>query len=243
MHDGKLRIGKVSYKNTLPLFHYFSLPDVELIEGTPQELARKISLGLIQGGIISSLFYLQHRGEYLILPDISISSFGRAGSVLIFSKKPLEEIGEIRPSDESLTSNFLTYTVFRKFLKIPVRFTETDETLLVIGDRALELLKEKRFPYVYDLGELWFQYTNLPAVFALFIVPKRWALENPDTFSRLSLELLNSKERFFKELPNLPLEAELKEYLKGLNYDFRERHSQSLDLMEKLLKEYQRGNF
>ncbi len=241
MENRKIRLGKVSYKNTLPLFYFFSFPDVELIEGTPQELARKISLGLIEGGILSSFFYLQNKERYLILPDISISSFGKSGSVLIFSRKPLEEIEEINPSGESLTSNFLTYAIFRKYLKIPISFSKTNETILVIGDRALNLLKEKRFPYVYDVGELWFHYTNLPAVFALFIVPKRRVLANPETFSRLSLELINSKKRFFKELKNLPLEEDLKKYLQGLNYDFREEHSKSLDLMEQLLDEYRKG--
>jgi len=237
----KLRIGKVSYKNTLPLFYYFSFPGGQIVEGTPKELAHKLSLGLIDGGILSSLFYLERSGEFVILPNLSISSFGKTGSVLIFSTVPLEEIEEIRPSGESLTSNFLTYAVFRKFLKIPLKFTETGSSILVIGDRALELLKEKKFPYVYDLGELWYKFTNLPAVFALFIVPKSLALRYPDTFSRLALELLSSKERFFKELKNLPLERDLKNYLKGLNYDFGQAHAESLRLMEQLLKEYREG--
>jgi len=235
----KIRLGRLSYKNTLPLFHRVSLPFVELKEGTPFELSRMLDAGLIEGGILSSLYYLQNSSKFVLVPDISISSFGKVGSVLLFSRKPLREIREITPSSESLTSNFITYALFRKFLGQKVSFVpEGGEALLVIGDRALNFPAERDFPYRYDIGELWFKETGLPAVFALFIVPRTWAVENPEKFAKLSLELINSRETFFRELNNLNLSEDLKRYLLNLDYRFREEHLKSLELLQKLLREY-----
>lgn len=242
--EDKLRLGRVSYKNTLPLFYKFSLPFVELVEGTPAELAKMLDAGLISGGILSSLYYLQNESRFALVPDISISSFGKTGSVLLFSKKSLREIKEIVPSPESLTSNFFTCVIFRKFMGRKVSFvSDGGDALLVIGDRALNFPAERAFPYKYDIGELWFEHTGLPAVFALFMVPRRWALSNPAKFSLLSLELINSRDSFFRDIDNLNLSEELKNYLLNLDYRFREEHLKGLELMEKLLKEYHAKGF
>jgi chorismate dehydratase len=243
MGEEKLRLGKVSYKNTLPLFYGWKLPFVEIVEGTPSELANGISVGMLDGGILSSLYYIQSGARFSLLPDISISSFGKVRSVLILSEKPLEEIRTLKISPESLSSNFITYAVLKKYLKIPVRFVKGGKTdaELVIGDRALERLKVNPTPFVYDVGELWFKNTGLPAVFAVFIVPTRWLVRYPEKASELALTLINSKERFFKDLPDLNLDGETKDYLLNLNYDFREPHLESLKLLEQLYRDYTLG--
>ncbi|RTZ68205.1 MAG: hypothetical protein DSZ30_04545 [Aquificaceae bacterium] len=241
---GKITLGRVQYKNTLPLFYKFNLPFVQIVEGTPSQLARLLDAGLIKGGILSSFYYIQKSTVYQPIPDISISSFGKSGSVLLFSEKPLKDIETVKPSKESLTSNFLTYSLFRKFLGKKVSFVgDSADAFLLIGDRALELSLSGKYRYVYDIGELWYKHTGLPAVFALFIVPKEWATDNPQLFAELTLTLINSREEFFKSLDTLSLDRETKLYLKMLDYRFREEHLRSLELMEKLFKEYVLGKF
>ncbi|NPB05550.1 MAG: menaquinone biosynthesis protein [Aquificae bacterium] len=238
MNPKPLKVGRVFYKNTLPLFYFLPSEGLEVVEGSPRKLADLLALGLIDGGTISSLFYLRRKGQFVPLPGVSISSFGKSGSVILFSEKPLEEVKTVKPSPESLTSNFLLYAFFKKVLGKRLEFASRGaDAELVIGDRALRLLKERRRPFAYDLGELWFQKTGLPAVFALFLVPARLAAQRPAEVSKLALALMEAKDRFFKELENLPLEEELKNYLKGLNYDFGREHLESLNLMEKLLEE------
>jgi chorismate dehydratase len=240
MEGGKLRLGRVSYKNTLPLFYNWQLPFVEIIEGTPSELANGINVGMLDGGILSSLFFVQNGARFSLLPDVSISSFGKVGSVLIFSEKPLGEIKTLKISPESLSSNFITYALFKKYLDLPVKFVKEGaaDAELVIGDRALERLKVNPSPFVYDVGELWYKNTGLPAVFAVFIVPTKWLVNNPKRAAELTLTLLSSKERFFKDLDRLNLDGDTKKYLKNLNYDFRREHLESLKLMEHLYREY-----
>ena len=50
---------------------------------------------------------------------------------------------------------------------------------MVIGDRTIGL--QKRFPYVYDLGEVWKKHTGLPFVFAAWVSRK----ELPEEFLTL----------------------------------------------------------
>jgi chorismate dehydratase len=237
-----LKLGKVSYINTLPLFYGWSLPFVHIREGVPSELAKLLEFNLLDGGILSSVYYLRNKEKFILLPDVSISSFGKVLSVLLFSEKPLEEIETVSPSPESLTSNFLTYAIFKKFLKKPVVFTpEGADAFLLIGDKALKQMPASR-GYVYDIGELWYKFTNLPAVFALFLVPKRWAYKNPDKFSKLSLSVLEGRENFFGNLEKLDLSEETKNYLLTLDYHFRDEHLESLKLLEKLLRDYYLNN-
>ncbi len=235
----KITLGRVSYKNTLPLFYKFDPPFVErVVEGTPSKLAKLLDIGLIDGGILSSLYYLTHKERFLLLPDISISSKGTVKSVLLFSKKPLGDIESVVPSPESLTSNFFLHAIFNRFRRQRVHFVpEGGDALLVIGDRALSFPDRGSFHYIYDIGELWFRYTGLPAVFALFIVPRPWALEYPELFAKLSLELIESRDTFFRDLERLELPVEVKDYLLSLDYHFSGEHLESLNLMEKLLFE------
>ena len=237
-----LTLGRVSYTNTLPLFYGLKLPFIRIEEGTPSQLARKLEFNLIDGGILSSVYYLRNKERFILLPDVSISSFGKTLSVLLFSKKPLGRIETIKPSPESLTSNFLTYVIFRKFLNRKVVFTpEGADAFLLIGDKALKEMPASR-GFVYDIGELWFKYTDLPAVFALFLVPKGWAYKNPDKFSQLTLKVWESRETFFGNLENLNLSEETKRYLQTLDYHFREEHLRSLELIEKFLRDYYLNN-
>jgi chorismate dehydratase len=241
----KLKLGRVSYRNTVPLFYGWNLPFVKVVEGTPSELAKKVELGILDGGILSSLFYITHRERFALMPDVSISSFGAVGSVLLLSEKPLEEIKTVKPSAESLTSNFLTYVLFKKFLKrdeVEFLKAEKADAELVIGDGALRL-RETFKGFIYDIGELWFEFTKLPAVFAVFVVPKRWVFRNPKEAAELALALMESKEKFFNSEGFESLDENTKSYLKGLNYDLREEHIRSLELLERLYKEFHLGEF
>ena len=90
------RLGRISYLNVLPI--YFALENLsgengfQLVRGTPAELNAAMLRGEVDLGSISAMEYGRHPGSYLLLPDLSISSRGPVGSVLLFSRVPFGEL-------------------------------------------------------------------------------------------------------------------------------------------------------
>lgn len=179
-----LRIGRIEYANCTPLFHVlqekFNCSGYEFIAGVPAELNRKLLNGEIDVSPSSSIEYAYHPDSYTILPQLSISSIGAVASVLLFSKVPIGELDgrKILLSSESATSvNLLkillgqrfgcscTYEVARKSATVA---DDNTLALLLIGDSALRTSFEKSDLLVYDLGEMWYKWTGLPFVFALW---------------------------------------------------------------------------
>ncbi|HNX69131.1 MAG TPA: menaquinone biosynthesis protein [Candidatus Omnitrophota bacterium] len=193
----QLRIGKIRYLNCLPF--YFGLAEtlkgkeweqgVSFLETYPAAINDAMQRGEIDLAPISSMEYLQHQDDYLLLGfGIGARLFSR--SVLLLSRKKLETLdgAVIALSKESLSS----VTLARILLKGRYDFTNTFETVeqnpeamlqkypaaIVIGDQAL-FCQPKDMVYKYDLAELWQQWTGKPFVFALWAVRKAAAEQYP----------------------------------------------------------------
>jgi chorismate dehydratase len=185
--DG-LRVGHIPYLNCVPWFHY--LPENgcagNLISGVPSALNRWLKEGRLDVSPSSSFEYAQHWQDYLLLPSFSISSSGPIKSVLLFSPQELSELAgrQIAITGESATSINLLRLLLKEFVQLddtsdavpdnPVEdVIEQKQPALLIGDRALKLAAKKPAGMqVFDLGELWYQYTGLPFVFALWMIRK-----------------------------------------------------------------------
>ena len=187
-----LRIGKLPYLNNLPMYHHFlkrhpdSANKYTIIEGPPRYLNQGIREGEIDVSVVSSIEYARNAENYLILPNLSISSKGQVRSVLLFSRVPIKKLHQrvLLISSDSETSVALIKIVLSHYGVEPVymkgKIPESEEesfgfnnelaAMLVIGDLALQLRGQNHYPYVYDLGEEWQTITGLPFVFALWIV-------------------------------------------------------------------------
>ncbi len=216
-----LRVGRVSYKNTIPLF--YKLSGFEVVEGVPAHLVKLLREGKIDAGIVSSAEYFFNPDKYLILPDVSISSRGRVCSVKLFSRVPLENVKSVKLSKASLTSRYLLFYIFEEKLGYVPEESEDAEALMLIGDEALEV---RDYPYTYDLAEEWFKMHGLPFVFALFLVRKEADLKE---VKKLHEGIKRSLERFFKDLA----EGEVSEdfyFTECIDYSLKEEHLKSLSL-------------
>ena len=224
-----MRIGKVSYSNTLPLF--YSLKGFDIVEGHPADLVKKLREGCIDAGIVSSVEVFFNPENYLILPDISISSKGKVCSVLLLSRKPIEDIKSVRITPSSLTSRYLLEFIMKEvYEKVLPEVPEGEEdAVLVIGDSALKLREEYEFSY--DLGGEWFNYTGLPFVFALFLVRREVPQEEA---RRIYTAVRASVKDFFADLGKGKVklsDAFLNRYLfECIDYSLGEEHLRSLEL-------------
>jgi chorismate dehydratase len=260
-----LSVGHITYANCAPFFHYLDDSGFSgrIVPGVPSELNRLLAEGEIDVSPSSSIEYARAWRKYLLLPGHSISSRGPVQSVLLFSARPLEALGGERISltGESATSVNLLYVILREFLQIDeVEFRVQDfspeeiiaggGTGLLIGDRALKAaMSPATSRYVFDLGELWFRFTRLPFVFALWILRRESALAKPSEVRSLLEQLTESRLRAFESLEELASrsperlwmdEKRLVDYWRCMSYDLGEEHLKGLDLFFRLLVKYGR---
>ncbi|BAT71959.1 conserved hypothetical protein [Thermosulfidibacter takaii ABI70S6] len=205
-----LRLGIISYLNTLPVYYgiergLVKLPDnVEVVKGVPTQLNRMLANGEIDMAVVSAFEYAQHYRDYLVLPQLCIGADGEVRSVLFFSTVPMEELDgrEVYLTRASLTSKNLLMYIFKKRGIVPVykEFVMEDGIpnngymgILLIGDDSLRMLSHNKFAYVYDLAELWKTEFGTPFVFALWCVRREAYLRCPSLVKEVWERLIESK--------------------------------------------------
>ena len=211
MHK-KERLGIVSYTNVAPL-HFGLAPweGVEFVRGVPSELNRQLLAKEIDLTLISSIEFIRHKNELKALPDFSISTLGKVFSVMLFSKKPWQELNNtsIAITTQSATSvELLRLLLKEKALNtrlvpleatLPETLKEHDAALL-IGDNALIEATIDHNYLIYDLAEEWYKLTRLPFTFAV------WASHRDNKPSDILLEKL--RQARIRGLGNLAKVAE-----------------------------------
>ena len=86
-----LSVGYINYLNSYPLFaQLLKEGQYRFIEGVPSALNEKLNRGEIDISPSSSFEYLLHWRDYLVAPNLSISSRRQVESVLLFTSEPLE---------------------------------------------------------------------------------------------------------------------------------------------------------
>jgi chorismate dehydratase len=249
-----LKVGKIEYLNTVPVYYGFvkgvvRAPNVEFVENVPTELNRLLRKGLLDVSVVSSYEYIDNYESYLLLPDLSISAKKKVMSVLFFSTVPIHQLHrkDVWITKSSLTSRELLKFLLKEVYGVEPNFRyysvkegnlpKNPSALLSIGDDALKLLEEKRFPFVYDLAEEWFNLTELPFVFAVWAVRKESYESKREELTIFYQNLLKSRgfgEKNFESIcKEYGKKIGLKEktcltYLNCLNFHLGEEEVKSL---------------
>ena len=174
-----IRIGAVEYLNTKPLICDLEAiaPHAELILDLPSRLADRLATADLDVGH-PVIEYFRGR-NYVLIPDIAIASKGPVLSVTLFSKVPMSGAKTLALDVGSRTSVALTQVLLKhRFhanpelhplpMAQPVEELNNDAVLL-IGDRAMRC-SLPGFPFSYDLGQEWDEWTGLPFVYAVWAV-------------------------------------------------------------------------
>jgi chorismate dehydratase len=257
-----LRLGKITYTNILPVYHYFDhqafAGEVQLIPQIPSQLNKQMKEGRIDVGPISSFSYAENHMLYYALPDLSISCKGAVKSIFLFSKKPIEELdgAKIALTSSSASSAVLLQIILRLFYGHYCHYAthepnlyimlEAYDAALLIGDDALTAKKGDRYLYRYDLGEEWYRFTQKSITFALWAVRKEATAAYPALLSRLHQHLLLSKQKGAQSTSDLSRMLEnhfmcsasyWEDYFNSIIYDFSEQHLEGLHYFFKLAAE------
>lgn len=179
----RLRVSAISFLNTAPLMWDFEHADVakdfDISYTIPSECAAALADGKADIGIIPAVTYAQIPG-LVILPNIAIAARGKVRSILLISKKPIEDVKTVATDTSSRTSVALTQILFAKFLGGHRKFEphppnlkemlKQNDAALLIGDSALQISLHDSPYHVYDLGHDWKRLTGKPFVFAFWAV-------------------------------------------------------------------------
>lgn len=250
-----LRIGEISYLNCTPIFSMlrsrFAEAEYCFVSGTPAELNQRLRSGEIDVCPSSSIEYGRNPGSYLILPHLAIAAVGAVKSVLLFSPLPLAELNgaQIVLTGESETSVALLKVLlkcryafsnsFRTLTAAEQDSADFSEPMLLIGDKALQAALAARSRYVYDLGELWFEFTGLPFVFALWLIRRTAVAREPAASRLLAERLVTAKQLSLASLDevaavyvqnNWTNREFLINYWRTISYDLDANHLQGLQL-------------
>lgn len=212
-----IRIGHNPNTNMLPMFYFLQRehPLLESITAEPTGHNAMLADGRIDMAPISAFSYGEHWKDYAMLPNLSVSTKGRVGSILLFSKVPLQKLEglTVALTDTSATSVNLTkillqhyYGVVPRYLTMPsnlqAMFAKADAALL-IADAALQAALLQPDCYIYDLGEEWLKHTGCSMTYAVWAFPKRLISEREAEIKTVYHLLLDAKSKALCNLEDI----------------------------------------
>ncbi len=260
--DTRPRLGRIRYINVLPIYYALKQAYVpngfRMVSGTPAELNGLLYQGRLDVSAISSVEYGRHFQEYLLLPELSISTVGDVGSVLLFSRVPFHRLSGkvVLLSEASATSAALVKILLYELYgarplyhcgPVPQHFPENYYGLLAIGDEALRLRAAGIYPYFLDLGRAWHELTGLPFVFGVWAVRRRYYQEKAREAKSVHQALLLSKRWGLKALEEICRRfsrlvdmspADLHNYFSHLNYELSDDQQEGLLTFYRFLYRY-----
>jgi chorismate dehydratase len=246
-----LKLGHIIYSNCFPphagiITGKTAFP-FNLVEGIPTDLNRMLLEGTIDVSPSSSIEYAMNPGRYVLFPGLSIAAKNRVRSIILQSRVPIDDLDKktVALTTASATSVVLlrillevkqnvhpNFVMFEQGKDNP--FARADGALF-IGDIALKLRATSAHPYLYDLGELWHEFTGLPSVYALWQVNYKKNIDND--LAVLYDILMKSKVYGLSNVPELAranadrfgiAEQALIDYWTSLSYNFGDEEKKGL---------------
>ncbi|HEV8367739.1 MAG TPA: menaquinone biosynthesis protein [Pyrinomonadaceae bacterium] len=178
----RLRIAASSYLNSAPLIwsflHGSMRGRIDFIEAVPARCADLLSQSQVEAALVPVIEY-QRIPAGLLVPDVCVGSKKEVRSVVLVSRHAeLHQIRSVALDESSRTSATLVKVIFREFLEHEPTWTthspnlqemlEQNDAALIIGDPGMV------FPRtglkVWDMAQLWRNYTRLGFVFAMWMV-------------------------------------------------------------------------
>lgn len=245
-----MRLGRIPWINCYPVYGAIDRGEVacgaSLVSGTAAELNDLLAAGELDVSVVSAVEYARNAAQYHLLPDLAITCDGPVHSVALFSRRPVEQLDDatILRTASSRTSVLLLDLLCRHRWHIAPRFATVraeasdlaalaglpHDAVLVIGDAALLLAAERRYPHMTDLGAAWHEWTGLPFVFAVWAARREVPLGKAQ---QLHSQLLASRAWGLEHLDlladaasratSVPADA-CRAYLGDLDYALSYRH-------------------
>ncbi len=249
-------LGVIDYLNTQPMDHGIRerLPHVAVQRGVPTAINAAILRGEVAIAPMSAYEWALHADELFVVRDFSIATLGAVNSVNMFGwhadPHQLDHKTVALTTHSATSVNLLRvlceqhYHVYPEWRPmtpdLDAMLSECDAALM-IGDKALVEATLRRhigsrgLPYFFDLGDEWLKLTDLPFVFAVWVVRR----DHADAVRAAGIipALREAKATNLKRIdslaqtyaPRLGLPAGVcAKYLRDLRYDLKPRDLEGL---------------
>jgi chorismate dehydratase len=258
-----LRIGCVKYLNAHPLIRGWP-GDVELDH--PAALCQRLAKGELDVALVSSFEFLRNP-IYQIVDDVSISSDGSVYSVVVAHRGKISEVDQIELDPASETAANLLRCLLAE-LRLNARLINrstgilpvgpmgvspavgksgsADHAQLLIGDQAIRFRQNQADELQFwDLSEQWKKLTDLPFVYALWLIRPEVAdaKQIADRLRALRHENLNNLEGLIARIvagvaggghPKLDQQFLFRYYCENLRFNLGEKEKEGLRTFAKL---------
>ena len=247
-------VGKIPYLNSAPFYENLERRQFKIMPVSPRRMGMLCAQEELVAGPFSLVDYLAQR-DGLDPLDFCIATRDQVKSVLLFSNHGWKELDgkKIGVTDDTSTSVKLLQVLLERKYEVNASFVRLHagvndysdfDALLLIGDEALRWRKKglKGFEIVYDLATEWYQWQQLPFVFALWAVRKSVAPEKRELLSGLIQDSLMSAEDDMKSVGALHAkqigltQEETLDYLHGINYRLGDRERLAIERFQTLLE-------
>ena len=171
-----VRVGAVQYLNTKPLVHGLASLGLEVSYVLPSRLADQLARGQLDVALIPSIELFRGDG-YRIVSDACIGCRGAVMSVKLFFRTAPGRVTRLAVDEGSRTSATLARIMLAErfgvvpeidVLPIGAGLGDTSaDAVLLIGDRAIGSHRGS-FQLVWDLGDEWCRWKDMPFVFAVW---------------------------------------------------------------------------
>lgn len=251
----QLRLGHINFINCLPLTYGLTYggfgQGLFITQDIPAMLNDRLVKGLLDASPVSSIIYAQNSEKLLILPDVSISADGALESILLVTKRPIDQLkhARIALTAKSATSHCLLKIImhnaykaqpeyFVSSLSLQAGVLDDADAVLFIGDEALYNYHNRCHEYYYyDIGDEWKKLTGLKMVYALWVIDRTYAVDNPFYVQMLYERVTKGFSYGLKKLNDaantligkVPFTAkQIIKYINLLNYEFTPAHQQAV---------------
>ncbi len=248
-----IKVGRVPYLSFEPFYFDMERRGLQLCEVLPSGLAPAIEKGEIDAGPVPLADSFRLEECFQPVAGFCVSVGNKAGSNYLHSKMPIGDLGGARigVADETCTSARLTQVLLSQKHRVRpdawVSMEESYDAFLLTGDQALRRRRGVRgYPYKYDLGEEWHEWTGLPFVFARWLIrkdmdPKDAALLEDTLYVGLEegvgglFHLSEPREKL------LMLARDVVEYILGYRYFIGLSEQKAIDLFRRYLGQLDAG--
>lgn len=207
MSSAEPRYGSVPYLNARPLLRGLEHDVGPLTYAVPSKLAESLRCGDVDVALAPVVAGFE-QPSLVLVPEGAVVAKGAVESVLLFCRRPPEQVETVALDTSSRTSAALTRVLFefrwgtrptfRRRAPDPDLSVEPADAVLLIGDPALVAIWDG--PPVIDLGQAWVEWTGLPFVFAT------WLARTPELAELARPRLRAAAERGRASLDDIALE-------------------------------------